>query len=390
MSRFDRRDASAGQGAGGAPRILLIKLSDFGDALLTTPALAQLRAALPQARIDVLTTRIGAVAYRHSGLVDEILCFEKAAYDRPIALLSRPFDPIGLAARLRRRDYDALALMHTLTTRFGALKHAGLCLASGAPIRAGLRRRSSPRGAFLTHWGPDLGFDGQHAVEVGESVVAALLSALGRACPEPLPRHPRFSPGPAAESAAEALLAPLGSGAAPLVAIHPGSGGFSTARRWPAAGFASVADQLASRGARILLVGGRDDGCSEVSAAMRHPPALDLSGRTDLPALAAILARCRLLVGNDSGVSHLAASMGCPVVAVFGPSNPSAWGPWWPGVDPRGRPAPSPHRVVRLGLPCQPCFYVGYRRGSPSGCPSRDCLAWLPAARVIAVAESLL
>ncbi|MCB0216320.1 MAG: glycosyltransferase family 9 protein [Caldilineae bacterium] len=377
-------------GADGSPRILVIKLSDFGDALLTTPALAQLRAALPAARIDVLTTRIGAVAYRHSSLVDDLLCFDKSVYDRPLALLSQPADLFGLAARLRRRGYDALALMHTLTTRFGALKHAGLCLASGAPIRAGLRRPSSPRGAFLTHWGTDFGFDRQHAVEVGESVAAALLAALGQAPAEAPPRHLRFEPGPAAESAAEALLKPLMVADAPLVAIHPGSGSFSTARRWSPAGFASVADRLAAQGARILVVGGPDDGCDAVVGAMRRPPALDLSGRSDLPTLAAILARCRLLVGNDSGVSHLASAMGCPVVAVFGPSNPVAWGPWWPGVDARGRPAASPHRVVRLGLPCQPCFYVGYRRGSPAGCPSRDCLAWMPADRVIAAAESLL
>jgi len=72
-------------------------------------------------------------------------------------------------------------------------------------------------------------------------------------------------------------------------------------------------------------------------------------------------------------------------VAVFGPSSATAWGPWWPAED-----GPSPHQVVRLDLPCQPCFYVGYRLGSPTGCPTRDCLRWLPAGAVIGAARRAL
>ncbi len=392
----------------GRPRILVVKLSDFGDALLTTPALARIRAALPEARIDALSTEIGAVAYRHSGLVDRVLRFEKGRYDRPGGLLAHPTAPLQLARRLRARGYDALALMHSLTTRFGSIKHAALCLASGAPVRAGIRRPGSPRGAFLTHWGIDRGFDGQHSVEMGLRVADALLEALDAL---PLPTeasrragldHLRFEPGDEAEACADALLGKLaprdatsvgrgpGSSGAPLVAVHPGSGAFSLARRWRPEGFAAVADGLARSGARILLVGRSGDGLAELRQAMAEPPALDLGDRTDLPGLAAVLSRCDLLLGNDSGVTHLATAMGCPVLALFGPSNPVAWGPWWPGFDRSGRPAASPHRILRLGLPCQPCFYVGHRRGSPRGCPQRDCLAWLPVEGVLDAALDLL
>lgn len=400
------------------PRILLIKLSDFGDALLTRPALAQLRGALPAAQIEVLTTPIGAQAYRHMGLADRIQVFERSAYDRPADLLRRPGTALELVRELREARYDAVALLHSLTTRRGAIKHAGLVLATGAGIRIGLRRPGSPRGAFLSHAAEDPGFDARHVVESGEAVVGRLLEVLhdegvgaGISGLEKLPvqdpwpgpkvgvgstdapRHLDFRPGPQAEALARDLLARLDAPdgkAGPLVALHPGSGGFSLARRWSPAGFAAVADGLAAEGARLVLVGQASDDTAALRAAMATEPALDLCERLDLPGLAAVLASMQLLIANDSGVMHLATAVGTPVVAVFGPSNPVAWGPWWPGVDRRGRPAESPHRIVRLGLPCQPCLYRGYRLGSREGCPSRDCLAWLEPQRVLAEARSAL
>jgi ADP-heptose:LPS heptosyltransferase len=396
------------------PRILAVKLADFGDALLTTPALRILRRGLPEAHIDVLTTAIGAVAYRHSGLVDEVMTFEKSAYDRPAAGLRRPFAPLRLGRELRERRYDGVALFHSLTTRYGAAKHAALTLSTGAPIRAGRARPGGRRGWFLTHAAPDLGYDRAHVVESDLAVAVALLAALGlspeaiAAADSPGERRLAFTPGPEAEAAADALLAEIMAGsrqveipadaprtdspaARPLVAVHPGTGAYSPARRWTPEGFAAVIDGLIQDGARVVIVGTKADGTGEVFKRCRVPGAvLDLTGRTDLPTLGAVLARMDLVVGNDSGVTHLAVAMGAPVVAVFGPSNPVAWGPWWPGVDAAGHPAASLHRVVALDLPCRPCFYVGHRLGSPQGCPTRDCLAWLPPARVLAAAREVL
>lgn len=379
-------------------RILVVKLADLGDALLATPALARLRRALPETEIEVLTTAAGAAAFRHTGdLVDAVLTFDKAAFDRPLAALLRPLAPLRLGRRLRRRRYAAVLLLHSLATRYGALKHAGLVLSCGAPVRVGPARADSRRAWFLSHRAPDPGFDGAHVVETHWRAAGRLLQALGQEAAEgsalgaaaPAIGGPVFLPGPEAEARARALLeaAPAGG---PWVAIHPGSGAFSPARRWRPEGFRAVADALAQAGARIVLVGTEADREPLLDGAARGAGWLDLIGRTELGTLAAVLARARLLVANDSGVGHLAAAMGTPVVAVFGPSNPVAWGPWWPGFDAEGRPASSPHRVVALDLPCRPCFYVGHRVGSPAGCPSRDCLAWLPPERVIAAALDLL
>ena len=109
-------------------------------------------------------------------------------------------------------------------------------------------------------------------------------------------------------------------------------------------------------------------------------PAVNLAGQTTLPQLAALLAGCDLFLGADSGVMHLAAAARAPLVALFGPSNPDAWGPW----TPLSRAA-----VVRLGLRCSPCSYVSHSVGARNGCWHRSCMADLQPARVLAAVQDL-
>ena len=99
-------------------------------------------------------------------------------------------------------------------------------------------------------------------------------------------------------------------------------------------------------------------------------------------ALGALLRRCRLVVANDGGVVHVATAVDTPVVAVFGPSNDRAWGPY-PPDDPH-------HQVVRETLACAPCIHRGHSFGTPQGCAARTCLAILEVPSVIAAAERAL
>ena len=437
-----------------SPRLLMVKLADFGDALLMTPALKRLRDTMPDARIDVLTTRSGAPAFEQSGLVDALICFEKARYDKPSELLSRqnwraPFD---LAKQLRSNNYDAVLLLHRLSTRFGALKHTALCLSIAAPLRIGLRRPGYPRGAFLTHSAEDLGFDKMHAVELGLRVVDRYLElqaddvqALANEEVDPVRRpdgidegstvvaddrassssrlpsslsgaipRPTFAVSDSARRTAKALLAPLLdsedqgatrssaefndasrttsdaslhaiSGRRSLIAVHPGSGEFSRARRWPASHFAALIDQLMDAGHRCVLVGRESDDIANVLAHCKSAP-LDLSDRCSLEELAAVLATTDLCISNDSGVMHLSTAMNTPTLAIFGPSNERAWGPWWPAEAEQA----SPHRVISLDLSCRPCFYRGFERGEPQGCATRDCLQWLKPDHVADAALSMV
>lgn len=348
-------------------RILAVKLADIGDLLTATPALRALRLRYPAGRLDVLTTPHAARALP-LGLADEVL-----TAPRNLAHVARgPQDLLRLArllVRLRRGRYHAVAFFHHLTLASGVAKYRLLAAAAAAPVVAGL---DNGKGRWLTHPATDLGFGVQHEVAYG----LAVAERLGAAPPADLRLAAAIDPAGLERLAA--VLAPLAG--RPLVAIHPGSGGYAPARRWEPAKWAAVADALAARyAAAILLVGTPADGADQVAAAMAAP-ALNLAGRTDLPTLAALLARCDLFLGADSGVMHLATAVGAPVVALFGPSNHLAWGPWAPD---------SPAAVVRLDLSCSPCSYVGHAVGWRNGCWHRSCMADLEPDRVLAAVEAL-
>lgn len=358
----------------GSPRLLAVKLADLGDLLTATPALRALRLAYPQARIDALVTPHAAPLLQGSDAVDHTVTFAKAAFDRPGTAVGAPLLAAArLAARLRGGSYDAVLLFHHLTTSAGVLKYRLLLAATGAPVRAGL---DNGRGDFLTHRVPDHGFGARPEAEYWLSVA----EQLGACHPRPRLELPLSAAELAAGRERLAALVPSG----PVAFLHPGCGRFSLARRWPPERFARVGDGLVeSFGMRVVVVGGpREERLAgAVRRAMQAPAAL-LVGEPDPRALAATLAAGDLFIGNDSGVMHLAVAVGLRVVAIFGPSNWRAWGPYPPG-DPR-------HTVVALDLPCSPCIHRGHRLGTPAGCPPRPCLTSLSPALVLAAAERVL
>src|ERR1700680_4517440 len=99
-----------------ANRILVVRLASLGDLLITTPALRALRSSFPAAHIGVLTTPSSAPALRGLDSVDEVMLFDKFAFDRPSDALRGLPAALGLAADLRRGGWDTLVLLHHLTT----------------------------------------------------------------------------------------------------------------------------------------------------------------------------------------------------------------------------------------------------------------------------------
>jgi heptosyltransferase-2 len=351
-------------------RILVVKLADIGDALLTTPALRAVRETFPDARIAMLVTPAARSVVERCRYIDELITFEKSRYDAPADALGpgQLADVLSLGLNLRRKRFDAVVLLHHLTTRWGAVKHAALVLAA-APIRAGL---DNGRGWFLTHRAADPGFDARHEVQ-------HYLAAVGAIGAQTDDFRLELDVNHADDLRAAALL---GGDQGAMIAIHAGSGAYSLARRWPAAHFAAAANAIGRRAdARFVLVGQPGDDSEQVEAHI-EAPVLNLVGRTDIHTLGAVLRRCRLVLCNDGGVMHVAAAVGTPVVAVFGPSNATAWGPWSGHGD--------VHRVVRMGLPCSPCLYRGLELGSRQGCPARTCLAQLGPELVIQHALDIL
>jgi heptosyltransferase-2 len=356
-------------------RILLVKLADLGDLLTATPALRALRLRYPAGEITALVTPHAAELLRENDAVDRILTFPKALFDDPLALL-RPGAlraglqrGLGLARTLHQARFDAVVLLHHLYTRAGRAKYAALLAATGAPVRVGIGDA-----AFLTHSTPDAGFGARHEVDYWLEV-AGLLGARN-----PCPRLELFlEPGELAAGARRWQAVDRTD--RPRVVIHPGSGRFSLARRWPAERFAEVADALVEQGLAVAVVAGPGEEAlaERVRAAMSAPAGL-LAGIPGPRALAATIQGARLFVGNDSGVMHLAAAVGVPCVGVFGLTNHHAWGPY----------PPEHHRTVRLELACSPCLYSAFQLGTPQGCAARTCLMELPAQAVIAAARELL
>lgn len=385
-------------------------LGDVGDILLATPALRLLRATYPDARITAMTKPTTVVVLEGSGLVDAVLPIQKHIFDKPSSLLHLivVWRLLHFVLALRRERFDTVIVLHHLVTVWGTLKYGLLSLATGARRRAGL---DNGRGVFLTHTALDLGYNAMHESQYWLRVVVALAAPRRRrgiaavlyasrayrtapvaaetiiapgitAAPDGL-MPPVFATPGAAQARADYLLRE--AGVVPdgrFLVVHPGSGSYSVARRWAPERFAAAADLLAGRhGLQVVVVGGLDEVAlaQDVAARMRTPSFV-LAGQTTLPELAGVLRRAALVIGNDSGVAHLASAVGAPVAAVFGPFNHHAWRPLGRSLVVRAAPA----------LPCMPCSNRDIGRGYPEGCPPRYCLREVSPAQVVRAAEFLL
>jgi len=338
------------------PRLLAVAPSWLGDAVLALPALALLQSA--GVEVEVLarqgTERVFA---------DTV----PAAQVHPVSSTSR-WRRLRSVLGLRRRGYAAAVV---LPPSFSAALLAG---ASGAPVRLGARQ--SGRSWLLTHGVQPVGRS-VHLAEGYLRLARAALQALGRggaeAAPPPASPWPRLQATSEERAAAATLLRShaLPPEAAALV-VAPGAR-YGAAKRWPAERFAAAAAQAATfLEAPVVLVGGREDANATAAVHAALPAAVDLAGRTPLPTLLGLLAGARGVLSNDSGVMHLAAALGAPVVGIFGSTNPE----WTRPLGPRAA-------VVVHPVPCAPC----YLRRCPIDFP---CMHGIAPEHVVATLRRLL
>ncbi|MDA8189551.1 MAG: glycosyltransferase family 9 protein [Dehalococcoidales bacterium] len=362
--------------------ILVVKLADIGDLLTATPSLRALRETFPSARISALVTPGSAPVLDASPLVDQVILFDKFSYDRATDAVR--FEAVRgvlrLMARLRKERFDCIIILHHLVTKWGMAKYAFLAFASGAQHRVGL---DNGRGWFLTRGARDHGFGHLHEVDYSLAVVDAIgASTKDRRLEVTISREDT--------AVAEHLLG--GNAGRPIVAIHPGSGRYSLRRRWLPSRFAEVGDALAEGyGSLIAIVGGPEEAelAQEVAGRMRCRP-LNLAGKTTIKRLVALLGRCDLFVGGDSGVMHLAAAAGTRVVAIFGPSNHRAWGPYFPSGSLSGSGVSERGAIVRVDLPCSPCLYGHDWVGRRLANCSIECMRQVTTEMVLQEAHRLL
>ena len=317
-----------------APRILFIRPDHLGDVLLTLPAVAALRRALPSARLTYAVPVAAGDVPRHCPQLDETLTLP---FPRPG---SRGAAAIGWAetarteaAKLAQR-FDAALVVRPDDPWSGEL-----VAAARIPIRIGFDMpRTRP---YLTDVLPVP--HNQHVSADGFDLADALLAHLGVRARTSRVVEACFVTTPAEESEAAAVLAGVGSDPRPIV-LHPGSGW--PLKNWPARRWRRLAAELARTFATTPVVAGSAEERALVADVASGTGAIELAGCLSLGALAAVHRRARLVVATDSGALHLAAAMGAPVVGLFGPADPALFAPL---------SAPERTRVVRVGLPCSPC-----------------------------------
>lgn len=338
-------------------RILILKPCCLGDVLMTTPVVAALRARYPRSAIHYAVGRHAAPAIAGHPDVQALVDAGPGAGRGRRATFE-------LWRRMRAGRYDLCVVLERSPV------FATLPLLAGIPVRAGID--SAGRGFALNvraPWDESL-----HEADLYLSVVSALgLPTDGH--------HLRFVPDSSAEERVDAWWHARRF-AGPVVAIAPGGGanpGMALPeKRWLPERFARLADRLhTAYGGAIVLIGGPGDRevCARVAGAMRAP-ALDLSGDAPLADRGALLRRCSLYVGNDSGPMHLAVAVGCPVVGVFGPTDVSLYGPYR-----------AVSRTVRRDLACSPCFVHGHFPPCPNG---HACMRWLTVDAVLDQCSALL
>ncbi len=340
--------------------ILVIKLKHIGDVLLATPAIHALKATYPSARIHALVP-VGTepVLEGNPDLAGVI------PFVRPRGRgLSRWREELRLVRALRALRPDMVVAMGK------GDREAILGFLSGARWRAGFdsgRKGFLGRNWLLTHRAARTGRE--HVVEAD----LMLVQALGIVPPD---RRLRLALGPEDAAAADRILAEAGVGPGDALAtVHPTSRWLF--KCWRDEGMAAVMDHLGSLGLRVAITSGPDP---REARKARHileiarRPAVDLIGRLSLKQLAAVLRRSRLFLGVDSAPMHMAAAVGTPVVALFGPSGEHNWRPWGEG-----------HLVVAKDLFCRPCGQDGC-----NGSKRSDCLDMITEAEVIAAVDAQL
>jgi heptosyltransferase-2 len=305
-------------------RILIVGPSWVGDTVLAQPLFHRLRERHAELRLDVLAPAWTASLLRRMPQVDEVLTspFKRGQLD-----LSQRW---RFARELRARAYDqAIVLPNSFKSAL-------------VPRLAGIAHRTGYVGELRHVLLNDARPLDKRALPLMAERFAHLADAPGEPLRRPLPPLGlRVS-----ESARAALLARLSLASEPRIACLCPGAEYGPAKRWPAEHFAALARQAQAAGYQVWLVGSpKDRAIGDEIARHSAGAARNLCGQTSLEDAVDLLSLAQVVVANDSGLMHIAAALGRPMVALYGSSSP--------GFTP---PLSGRASVVKLDLPCSPCF----------------------------------
>lgn len=312
-------------------KILIRATNWVGDAIMALPALRAVRSKFPEAELAILARPYVADIYRDQQICDQLIGYDSRT--KHAGILGRE----RLATELRAQKFDVALLLQN------AFDAAWLAWRAGIPERIGYA--SDGRGFLLTKPIP--------VPKTGEIpphekfYYLELLRRGGWIDSLPDESFIALNVSEASRQRAEEFLAQFSVRSNSLrIAIGAGAS-YGSAKCWPPPRFADVANRLqAENDADVILFGTAAEAAvtRAISSELRQPP-IDLTEKTAIGDLPALLSQCHLFIGNDSGAMHVAAGVGLPVVAVFGPT------------DPRGTAPVTPRCTIVQRKPyCSPCF----------------------------------
>jgi heptosyltransferase-1 len=335
-------------------RILLVKLSAIGDVVHTLPALAALRKRYPDAHLSWLVDEAASDLLCSHPMLNEVIIYPRRRFGKLAGNLRqwpRLIKEAGsFISHLRSKSYDVVIDFQ------GLLKSGVLTGLSRGACKLGFAKGREGSSIFLTDKLPRYDPD-EHAVLRYLRLASHLDADI---------KEPEFplAIGKADIERAGQLLKEAGAGDCRILCLNPGA--TWETKRWAPKGFAEVADNCFERWDMVpIIVGGPGDkGLASNIAEFAKHPVIDFTGLTSLRTLAALYQRVGAVVSTDTGPMHLAAAAGAPLVALFGPTAPWRTGPFGRG-----------QQVIRLGLPCSPCF--------KRHCPDPKCMMDISPEQVI-------
>jgi heptosyltransferase II len=334
----------------GINKILIRGTNWIGDAILTLPAVASIRATYPKAHIAILAKPWVADIYKLFSDADEMIIYEKI-FDNPAGVFR-------LAQTLKEKKFDAAILLQN------AVEAAIIAVAARIPLRAGYD--SDARGLLLTHSvrrTPEI--KKAHQVDYYLEMVKSLgcVSVDGD-------MHLETKINLA--DARNVLRKFIPETKKTIIGIAPGAT-YGPAKKWFPDRFAAVADTLSEIfSAQVIIMGGRADGeTAQEIRTLAQTELINLAGKTSLREAICLISQCGLFISNDSGLMHIAGALNIPTVAIFGSTNPVTTAP-----------VGNKSIIVRKEISCSPCL--------KKTCPTDfRCMSMISVEDVLRIARDL-
>jgi 3-deoxy-D-manno-octulosonic-acid transferase/heptosyltransferase-1 len=334
--------------------ILIVKLSAIGDVIHTLPSLAALRRLYPEAHITWVVEEAAAELINNHPCLNEVIVSRRKSWAKDLqnGQIRRPLREIkSFLTALHKRPYDLVIDFH------GLLKSSIIVLLSGGKRKLGYDSLQELSSLFYNEKiSEDMN---KHAVDRYLDFPRYLGASINNV-EFTLPLTPET------EATGQLLLDQCGLENKKFIAINPVA--YWETKLWDDNKFAKLADLIAANlNIKVVFTGSEKESIEKIIG-LTKSETVNLAGKTSLLDLACLYKQAMMVITTDSGPMHLAAAVGTPVIALFGPTDPVRTGPYGKG-----------HTIIKTDLACSPCFL--------KKCPTKKCMQDISPEQVLEVIE---